>query len=60
MSVVRLAAATGFASSPRTPSPSPSESSDGLGSIAREHKVWVVIGVEEREQHGGTIYNTLL
>ncbi len=38
----------------------PSPATERLGAIAREHKVWLVIGVEEREQHGGTIYNTLL
>ena len=31
-----------------------------LGAIARDNGVWLVIGVEEREQHGGTIYNTVL
>src|SRR3984893_5116465 len=38
----------------------PSASTERLAAIAREHKVWLVIGVEERERHGGTIYNTLL
>jgi nitrilase len=28
--------------------------------IARENGAWLVIGVEEREANGGTIYNTLL
>ena len=38
----------------------PGPASERLGAIAREHGVWLVIGVEEREQHGGTIYNTVL
>jgi nitrilase len=38
----------------------PSPATDRLGSIAREHEVWLVVGVEEREANGGTIYNTLL
>jgi len=38
----------------------PSLATDRLGSIAREHDVWLVVGVEEREANGGTIYNTLL
>jgi nitrilase len=38
----------------------PSSATERLANIAREHEVWLVIGVEEREQHGGTIYNTLL
>ena len=38
----------------------PSAATDRLGDIAREHDVWLVIGVQERDQHGGTIYNTLL
>jgi len=38
----------------------PSPAADRLGAIAREHEVWLVVGVEERERHGGTIYNTLL
>ncbi len=31
-----------------------------LGAIAREHRVHLVIGVQEREPHGTTIYNTVL
>ena len=31
-----------------------------LASLARNHGLWLVIGVEERERGGGTIYNTLL
>ena len=38
----------------------PGPATDRLGAIAREHAVWLVIGVQEREPQGGTIYNTLL
>lgn len=38
----------------------PSPATERLGAIAREHSIWLVVGVEERELHGGTIYNTLL
>jgi nitrilase len=38
----------------------PSPATDRLGAIATEHGVWLVVGVEERELHGSTIYNTLL
>jgi nitrilase len=38
----------------------PGPATERLGAIARDHGVWLVIGVEEREQHGGTIYNTVL
>jgi nitrilase len=38
----------------------PSPATERLGAIAREHGVWLVVGVEERELHGSTIYNTLL
>src|SRR5882724_505439 len=38
----------------------PSPATDRLAAIARENSVWLVVGVEEREEHGGTIYNTLL
>jgi nitrilase len=31
-----------------------------LASIAAAHQVWLVIGVDERERHGATIYNTVL
>lgn len=31
-----------------------------LGEIARENDVWLVIGVQEREPHGTSIYNTTL
>ena len=33
---------------------------DRLAAIAQEHGVWLVVGVEEREPHGSTIYNTVL
>jgi len=38
----------------------PSPATDQLASVAREHGVWLAIGVQEREPHGGTIYNTVL
>ena len=38
----------------------PGPATDRLAGIAAEHGVWLVVGVEEREQHGSTIYNTLL
>ena len=38
----------------------PGPATERLGAIARDNGVWLVIGVEEREQHGGTIYNTVL
>jgi len=38
----------------------PSPATERLGAIAREHEVWLVVGVEERERKGGTIYNTVL
>ena len=38
----------------------PSPATERLGAIAREGEVWLVVGVEERERHGGTIYNTVL
>jgi nitrilase len=39
----------------------PSEAADRLGEIAREHEVWLVTGVTERDpEHSGTLYNTLL
>jgi len=34
--------------------------SDRLAAIAAEHGVWLVVGVDEREPHGATIYNTVL
>jgi nitrilase len=38
----------------------PSPASERLGAIAAEHGVWLVVGVDERDPHGGTIYNTVL
>ncbi len=38
----------------------PSPASDRLAAIAAEHAVWLVIGIQEREPNGSTIYNTLL
>jgi nitrilase len=39
----------------------PGEAADRLGEIAREHEVWIVTGVNERDpEHPGTLYNTLL
>jgi len=38
----------------------PGPATERLGAIAREHGVWLVVGVEERDQHGSTIYDTLL
>ena len=33
---------------------------DRLAAVAAEHGVWLVVGVDEREAHGATIYNTVL
>jgi nitrilase len=38
----------------------PGPATDRLGAIAREHGVWLAIGVQERAPAGSTIYNTLL
>ncbi len=38
----------------------PSPTTDRIGAAAREAGVYVVIGVNERQPHGATIYNTLL
>jgi nitrilase len=38
----------------------PSEATDRLGAAAMEAGVYLVIGINEREPSGGTIYNTLL
>jgi nitrilase len=38
----------------------PSEASRLLCATAREHGVWLVVGVSERDPAGGTIYNTVL
>ena len=33
--------------------------SERLGAVARDHEIWLVIGLHERPEHGGTIYNTV-
>jgi nitrilase len=39
----------------------PGDAADRLGEIAREHEVWLVTGVTERDpEHPGTLFNTLL
>jgi predicted amidohydrolase len=38
----------------------PGPATDRLAGLAPDYGLWLVIGVEEREPHGGTIYNTLL
>jgi nitrilase len=38
----------------------PGPATDRLAAIARDHGVWLAIGVQEREPLGTTIYNTLL
>ena len=38
----------------------PSPTTDRIGAAAREAGAYVVMGVDEREPHGTTIYNTLL
>ncbi len=38
----------------------PGPATSRLGDIARENQVWLAVGVEEREPHGATIYNTVL
>lgn len=38
----------------------PSPATDRLAAIARENQVWLVVGVQERDPDGATIYNTLL
>jgi len=38
----------------------PGPATEQLGAIARDAGVWLVIGVQEREPHGGTIYNSVL
>jgi len=37
-----------------------SPATDRLAAIAAQHQVWLVVGVDEREEHGATIYNTVL
>jgi nitrilase len=38
----------------------PGPATDRLGDIARENSIWLVIGVEEREAHAATVYNSVL
>jgi nitrilase len=38
----------------------PSAATDRLCAVARDVGVYLVVGVDEREPHGGTVYNTLL
>jgi len=38
----------------------PSPAVDRMAAIAHENNVWLVVGVEEREPTGSTIYNTVL
>jgi nitrilase len=38
----------------------PGPHSHQLGEIAKRHGIWLVVGVHERERHGGTIYNTVV
>jgi predicted amidohydrolase len=38
----------------------PGPVTEQLGEAARQAGVYVVMGVDEREEHGGTVYNTLL
>ena len=38
----------------------PSPAADRLARIAEKHSVWLVVGVQEREPNGSTIYNTVL
>jgi nitrilase len=38
----------------------PGPATERLAEIAAEHSIWLVIGIEEREAHGATIYNTVL
>jgi len=38
----------------------PGPATERLAGLARDHGIWLVVGVEERERHGGTIYNTVL
>ena len=38
----------------------PGPATDRMGAIARDNGVWLIVEVEERQQHGGTIYNTVL
>jgi len=38
----------------------PGPVTDGLGAAAKDAGVYLVMGVDEREPHGATIYNTIL
>lgn len=38
----------------------PGPATDRLGAIAKEHGVWLVVGVQERPPGSGTIYDTVL
>lgn len=38
----------------------PGPALDRLAAVALKHAVWLVVGVQEREPHGSTIYNTVL
>jgi nitrilase len=38
----------------------PGPALERLARIAQEHGVWLVVGVQEREPHGSTIFNTVL
>src|ERR1700730_4990886 len=38
----------------------PGPATERLADLAREHGLWLVTGVEERERHGVAIYNKLL
>jgi nitrilase len=38
----------------------PGPATERLGDIARENSIWLVVGVQERDPHGATIYNTVL
>nr|MBA2772989.1 carbon-nitrogen hydrolase family protein [Nocardioidaceae bacterium] len=38
----------------------PGPAADRLATIAEKHSVWLVVGVQEREPNGSTIYNTVL
>jgi nitrilase len=38
----------------------PGPATERLGKIAAEHKVWLIMGVTERSETGGTLYCTLL
>jgi nitrilase len=37
----------------------PSPATHRLAAVAQDNQVWLVVGVEEREPHGSTIYNTV-